>query len=368
MVDRPGPDASRALIYFHGGGYCSGSIRPTAAGGRGWPGRMRALGVAYRLAPEHPFPAARDDALTVSRACAAKAMRPNTSRSAATARRDLTLALVKELRRAARTCPAVSGSCRPRSISPCRARRSQAKARSIRSFRKGTSRNWPSFRPAGNGPQRTRLSPLYADLKGLPPILIQSVRPRPCSTMRRLASPDGAADVSTTLEIWPQMSTLRRSGTRVSSLAAHARACRRVPAPEPVSAAGLGKLACRSRAIRAGGSEGNGARKPGGRLDQRIERRPDDGLERTALSAARRFRFMVILIATSVSSVGLAMFDAGSAWLMTSLDPSPRLVSAVQVATTLPLFLLTLPAGALSDLVDPRQLLIVAEAIVTVIR
>ena len=77
--------------------------------------------------------------------------------------------------------------------------------------------------------------------------------------------------------------------------------------------------------------------------------------------------FMVILIATSLSSVGLAMFDTGSAWLMTSLNPSPRLVSAVQVATTLPFFLLTLPAGALSDVVDPRRLLIVAELIVTAI-
>ena len=61
--------------------------------------------------------------------------------------------------------------------------------------------------------------------------------------------------------------------------------------------------------------------------------------------------FMVILVATSLSSVGLAMFDTGSAWLMTSLNPSPRLVSAVQVATTLPFFLLTLPAGALTDVV-----------------
>ena len=77
--------------------------------------------------------------------------------------------------------------------------------------------------------------------------------------------------------------------------------------------------------------------------------------------------FMVILIATSFSSVGLAMYDTGSAWLMTSLNPSPRLVSAVQVVTTLPFFLLTLPAGALTDVVDPRRLLIVAEAAVTVI-
>ena len=64
--------------------------------------------------------------------------------------------------------------------------------------------------------------------------------------------------------------------------------------------------------------------------------------------------FMVILAATSLSSVGLAMFDTGSAWLMTSLNPSPRLVSAVQVASTLPLFLLTLPAGARPRGVDPR--------------
>jgi predicted MFS family arabinose efflux permease len=77
--------------------------------------------------------------------------------------------------------------------------------------------------------------------------------------------------------------------------------------------------------------------------------------------------FMVILVATSFSSVGLAMFDTGSAWMMTSLNPSPRLVSAVQVVTTLPFFLLTLPAGALTDVVDPRRLLIAAELVVTAI-
>jgi predicted MFS family arabinose efflux permease len=77
--------------------------------------------------------------------------------------------------------------------------------------------------------------------------------------------------------------------------------------------------------------------------------------------------FMVILMATSLSSVGLAMFDTGSAWMMTSLNPSPRLVSAVQVATTLPLFLLTLPAGALTDVVDPRRLLILTQTIAVAI-
>ena len=72
--------------------------------------------------------------------------------------------------------------------------------------------------------------------------------------------------------------------------------------------------------------------------------------------------FVVILAATSLSNIGFAMFDTGSGWLMTSLNPSPRMVSAVQIATTLPLFLLTLPAGALTDVVDPRRLLIVAQA------
>jgi hypothetical protein len=94
---------------------------------------------------------------------------------------------------------------------------------------------------------------------------------------------------------------------------------------------------------------------------------------KTASSAEPRWgllgnsAFMVILVATSLSSVGLTMYDTGSAWLMTSLDPSPRLVSAVQVVTTLPMFLLTLPAGALSDVVDPRRLLMVTGAVVAVV-
>jgi monoterpene epsilon-lactone hydrolase len=64
----PGSNASRVLIFFHGGGYCSGSIRShrrmvTEAGRAG---ALRTLAVGYRLAPEHPFPAALDDALTPS--------------------------------------------------------------------------------------------------------------------------------------------------------------------------------------------------------------------------------------------------------------------------------------------------------------
>src|SRR5882762_11774769 len=65
----PGSDPSRVLMFFHGGGYCSGSIqshrRLVTEAGRA--ARMRTLAVAYRLAPEHPFPAAYDDALNAWR-------------------------------------------------------------------------------------------------------------------------------------------------------------------------------------------------------------------------------------------------------------------------------------------------------------
>jgi MFS family permease len=55
------------------------------------------------------------------------------------------------------------------------------------------------------------------------------------------------------------------------------------------------------------------------------------------------------------------MFDTSMSWLMTDLNSNPLMVSAVQVATTLPMFLLTLPSGVLTDIVDPRRLLIVPQ-------
>ena len=65
----PGSDATRVLMFFHGGGYCSGSIvshrRMVTEAGRA--AGVRTLAIGFRLAPEHPFPAAFDDALTAWR-------------------------------------------------------------------------------------------------------------------------------------------------------------------------------------------------------------------------------------------------------------------------------------------------------------
>lgn len=68
--------------------------------------------------------------------------------------------------------------------------------------------------------------------------------------------------------------------------------------------------------------------------------------------------FAVLWIATVVSNVGTWMHDVGAGWLMTELNPTPTMVAAVQAATTLPMFLFALLAGAIADIIDRRILLI----------
>lgn len=84
-------------------------------------------------------------------------------------------------------------------------------------------------------------------------------------------------------------------------------------------------------------------------------------------NAFRHRSFTVVWLATVVSNVGTWMYNAASGWLMTSLDTDPLSVSLVQVASSLPMFLLALPAGALADIVDKRRFLILTEIVVTLV-
>jgi MFS family permease len=59
------------------------------------------------------------------------------------------------------------------------------------------------------------------------------------------------------------------------------------------------------------------------------------------------------------------MYNAGAGWLMTSLNADPLVVSLVQVATSLPMFLFALPAGVLADIIDKRRLLVAVEGATT---
>ena len=82
-------------------------------------------------------------------------------------------------------------------------------------------------------------------------------------------------------------------------------------------------------------------------------------------SALRSDVFRYLWIATVVSNVGSWMFNAAAGWLMTSLNSSPLIVSLVQVANSLPLFLFALPAGALADMCDKRRLILALEILTT---
>jgi MFS family permease len=78
-------------------------------------------------------------------------------------------------------------------------------------------------------------------------------------------------------------------------------------------------------------------------------------------SPLRQPVFRAFWCANVVSLVGTWMHDVGAAWLMTSLAPSPFMVAMVQTATTLPLCLLAIPAGALADILDRRRLLLITQ-------
>jgi MFS family permease len=78
--------------------------------------------------------------------------------------------------------------------------------------------------------------------------------------------------------------------------------------------------------------------------------------------------FAAVWVASTTALIGIAMYDTASGWLMTTLDVNPLDVSLVHAATNLPMFLFTLPAGAIADIVNPRRLIVaVSCAIVALI-
>ena len=89
--------------------------------------------------------------------------------------------------------------------------------------------------------------------------------------------------------------------------------------------------------------------------------------EGSTLAPFRHPAFTVLWLATVVSNVGVWMQNAAAGWLMTGLAPDPFLVSLVQVATSVPMFIFALPAGALADIVDRRRLLIAMQVAAAVL-
>jgi acetyl esterase/lipase len=206
----PGSDASRVLLYFHGGGYCSGSIkshrRLVTEAGRA--ARIRTFAVAYRLAPDHPFPAAYDDALNAwgflrNRGIAASHIAIGGDSAGA----GLTLALINRLRDAHEELPGCAWLLSPwvdLTLSGATLATKDAVDPII--HKEYLNELVEAYLPAGTNRKDRRVSPLYADLATFPPMLIQVGSDETLlDDAARLATRAGAVEVAVILQIWPHM-------------------------------------------------------------------------------------------------------------------------------------------------------------------
>ena len=206
----PDSDPSRVLMFFHGGGYCSGSIvshrRLVTEAGRA--AGVRTLAIAYRLAPEHPFPAAYDDVLMAWRFLRDRNIpAAHIAIGGDSAGAGLTLALIARLRDAQEELPGCAWLISPwTDLTMSGPTLSSKEAVDPLIHKQYLIELAEAYLPAGMDRKDPRVSPLYADLKGFPPVLIQVGSAEILlDDATRFAAVAGAADVRVTLEIWPQM-------------------------------------------------------------------------------------------------------------------------------------------------------------------
>jgi epsilon-lactone hydrolase len=205
-----GSDPSRVLMFFHGGGYCSGSIRShrrmvTEAGRAAG---VRTLAVGYRLAPEHPFPAAFDDALAAWRFLRGQGIAAeHIAVGGDSAGGGLTIGLINTLRRRGEQQPGCAWLASPwTDLTMSGATLASKDAVDPLIHKAYLEELADAYVPAGMDRKDPRVSPLYADLKGFPPALIQVGSAETLlADASRFAEAAGAADVPVTLEIWPHM-------------------------------------------------------------------------------------------------------------------------------------------------------------------
>jgi epsilon-lactone hydrolase len=206
----PGRDANRVLMFFHGGGYCSGSIashrRMVTEAGR-YAG-ARTLAVGYRLAPEHPFPAAFDDALVAWRFLRRQGIAAaRIAVGGDSAGGGLTAALINRLRASGDEQPACAWLVSPwTDLTMSGSTMASKDAADPLIHKPYLEELATAYLPAMLDRKDPRVSPLFADLRGFPPVLVQGGSDETLlDDAVRFAAAAGAADVAVTLEIWPRM-------------------------------------------------------------------------------------------------------------------------------------------------------------------
>ncbi|KUL94526.1 alpha/beta hydrolase [Bosea sp. WAO] len=205
----PAADPARVIMFLHGGGYVSGSIKShrhmIAQAGR--EAGTRTLALDYRLAPEHPFPAALDDALTGYRFLLSQGFMPeNIVIAGESAGGGLAIATLVSLREAGTALPACAWCSSPWTDLEMSGATMQTKAAVDPLIQRPYLQELAAAYLHGRDPRMPMVSPIFADLHGLPPLLIQVGSDETLlDDAIRLAGVAAAADVRTTLQIWPHM-------------------------------------------------------------------------------------------------------------------------------------------------------------------
>jgi monoterpene epsilon-lactone hydrolase len=206
----PGSDPTRVLLFFHGGGYCSGSIkshrRMVTEAGRA--AKMRTLAIDYRRAPEHPFPAQHEDAMSAWRFLRAQGIAANSiAVGGDSAGGNLTLSLIGRLRGRSEDLPACAWLVSPwTDLTMSGATLATKDAIDPIIHKAYLDELAEAYVPRTMDRKNPLISPLFADLHGFPPMLIQVGSAETLlSDATRLAEAAGSADIDVSLEIWPHM-------------------------------------------------------------------------------------------------------------------------------------------------------------------
>lgn len=205
----PGADAERVLLYFHGGGYVMGSINTHRAmvARMARAARTRALAIDYRLAPEHPFPAAVEDATAAYRWLLAQGSKPSKIAFAGdSAGGGLTLATLLALRDAQTPLPACAVPISPWTDAEGTGVSIQTKAAQDPMVREADLRRYGKLYGGNTDLKHPLISPLYGDYRGIPPLLIQVGEAEIIlDDSTRVAERAKQAGVQVDLEVWEEM-------------------------------------------------------------------------------------------------------------------------------------------------------------------
>jgi acetyl esterase/lipase len=208
-VSVPGADAGRAILYLHGGGYVIGSINThrSLAGRLSRAAKARVLVIDYRLAPEHPFPAAVDDSVAAYRWMLAQGLKPSRIAVAGdSAGGGLTAATLVAIRDAKLPVPAAGALLSPWVDLEGIGESMTTKDAADPMVHKEGLLNMAKAYLGGHNPRTPLAAPLYADLAGLPPLLIQvGTSETLLDDASRLAERAKKAGVNVTYEPWQNM-------------------------------------------------------------------------------------------------------------------------------------------------------------------